>query len=111
MRVCEEMGRLIQERWGKYNHDEEAFPELAARVLREMAPYKGFDSMTPIEWLFSTRDFPRQLTARSDFGQPPITVFSDHRLVIDLYYWLDGTTDIHQHGFSGAFQVVWSVPP
>ncbi|WP_158617561.1 hypothetical protein [Corallococcus sp. CA049B] len=49
MRVCEEMGRLIQERWVKYNHDEEAFPELAARVLREMAPYKGFDSMAPIE--------------------------------------------------------------
>ncbi|QAT84714.1 hypothetical protein EJ065_3147 [Corallococcus coralloides] len=106
MRVYEEMGRLIQERWVKYNHDEEAFPELAARVLQEMAPYKGFDPMAPIEWLFSTRDFPRQLTARSDFGQPPITVFSDHRLVIDLYYWLDGTTDIHQHGFSGAFQVV-----
>src|SRR4030095_10603662 len=24
---------------------------------------------------------------------------------IDIYYWLDGTTTIHQHGFSGAFQV------
>jgi hypothetical protein len=28
------------------------------------------------------------------------------RFYIDVYYWLDGTTEIHQHAFSGAFQVL-----
>jgi len=25
---------------------------------------------------------------------------------VDIYFWLDGTTTIHQHGFAGAFQVL-----
>src|SRR5207247_11468909 len=25
---------------------------------------------------------------------------------IDIYFWLDGTTDKHQHAFAGAFQVL-----
>src|SRR6185436_4010545 len=35
-----------------------------------------------------------------------ITLFTGSRFYIDIYYWLDGTTSIHQHSFTGAFQVL-----
>ncbi|RKH77648.1 hypothetical protein D7Y21_36985 [Corallococcus sp. AB045] len=106
MRIFQDMGRLLQERWLKVQHSEEAFPDIAAEVLRELAPHQEFKTLEPLEWLYGTRDFPKQLTTRPGFGQPALTVFSDSRLLIDLYYWVDGTTDIHQHGFCGAFQVL-----
>ncbi|RKI15665.1 hypothetical protein D7Y15_13365 [Corallococcus sp. AB030] len=106
MRSFQDMGRLLQERWLKVQHSEEAFPDIAAEVLRELAPHQAFKTLEPLEWLYGTRDFPKQLTTRPGFGQPALTVFSDARLLIDLYYWVDGTTDIHQHGFCGAFQVL-----
>ena len=40
------------------------------------------------------------------FGNPPITTYVGPRFFIDVYYWLDGTTTIHQHSFSGAFEVL-----
>src|SRR6185312_13331463 len=49
---------------------------------------------------------PPQQDRNAKFGNPPITVFVGSRFYIDVYYWLDGTTAVHQHGFSGAFQVL-----
>jgi len=40
------------------------------------------------------------------FGDPPITLYNSPRFHVDVYFWLEGTTAIHQHGFCGAFQVL-----
>ncbi len=42
----------------------------------------------------------------SGFGQPELVVYDDPRFYIQILFWLDGTTDIHQHMFSGAFHVL-----
>ena len=42
----------------------------------------------------------------SKFGQPAITVFRCEAFYIDVLFWVDGTTAIHQHRFSGAFHVM-----
>jgi hypothetical protein len=42
----------------------------------------------------------------ANFGNPPITLYSGPRFHIDVYFWLDGTTSVHQHAFCGAFQVL-----
>jgi hypothetical protein len=51
-------------------------------------------------------DLPQQVDLEARFGNPPITLFAGTRFYIDVYFWLDGTTEIHQHAFSGAFQVL-----
>ena len=48
----------------------------------------------------------RQQDVEGNFSNLPITMFSSTRFYIDVYFWLDGTTTIHQHGFAGAFQVL-----
>jgi len=35
-----------------------------------------------------------------------LVVYDDPRFYIQVLFWLDGTTDIHQHTFSGAFHVM-----
>src|SRR5256885_198968 len=40
------------------------------------------------------------------FRQPELVVYDDPRFYIQLLFWLEGTTDIHQHKFSGAFHVL-----
>src|SRR5262249_38085080 len=40
------------------------------------------------------------------FGQPPVTLYRARDFYISALYWLEGTTDIHEHGFSGAFRVL-----
>jgi hypothetical protein len=42
----------------------------------------------------------------SGFGQPELVAFNHERFYIQVLFWLDGTTDIHQHEFSGAFHVM-----
>jgi len=46
------------------------------------------------------------LQTSSGFGQPELVVFEDPRFYIQVLFWLDGTTQIHQHEFSGAFHVL-----
>jgi hypothetical protein len=42
----------------------------------------------------------------SGFGQPELVAYHHSRFYIQLLFWMDGTTDIHQHEFSGAFHVM-----
>ena len=42
----------------------------------------------------------------SGFGQPELIVHDNPKFYIQALFWMDGTTDIHQHGFSGAFHVM-----
>jgi hypothetical protein len=51
-------------------------------------------------------ELPRQRDLHANFGDPPVTVFSAPRFHIDVYFWFNGTTSIHQHSFCGAFQVM-----
>jgi hypothetical protein len=101
-----ELGALIEQRWRDKNYAEAAFADIAANALEEMPPHQQVDAWEIIRWLHATPQLPRQMDAGASFGDPPITLFAGSRFHIDIYFWLDGTTSIHQHGFSGAFQLL-----
>jgi hypothetical protein len=103
MQPFAELGALVEARWRNENYNEEAFPEIAAQALSERAPV---DPWEIIRWSHETPDLPEQMDLVGKFGNPPITVYVGPRFYVDVYYWLDGTTTIHQHAFSGAFQVL-----
>src|SRR5262249_42515752 len=75
-------------------------------ALMEADPGKWVDPWDIIRWVNATSQLPAQQDVVASFGNPPITLFSGPRFYIDVYYWVDGTTSIHQHGFCGAFQVL-----
>lgn len=99
-----ELGRSVYSRWKKQNFSLLDFPKIAAKALEEMPPSRHVDATDLISDFLLNDEQPFQTT--SGFGQPEIIVFDHPRFYIQLLFWLDGTTDIHQHSFSGAFHVM-----
>jgi hypothetical protein len=106
MQFFEDLGSSIERRWRHQNYDETVFPALAAEALAETPPNKHISPWEIIRWLYTTARIPNQQDISGAFGNPPITLYSGPRFLIDVYFWLDGTTNVHQHGFSGAFHVL-----
>ncbi len=100
------LGSLVEERWKANNYDEDSFPEIASQALVEKDPSKHVDPWDIIRWCHTTHEWPSQQDVDGKFGNPPLTLFAGPRFHIDVYFWVDGTTSIHQHGFSGAFQIL-----
>ncbi|HMG36205.1 MAG TPA: hypothetical protein VKM94_19870 [Blastocatellia bacterium] len=106
MQFFQKLGALIEQRWRDKNYDEDAFPQIAADALAEADACASVDPVEILEWVHHTPSLPVQHDIESRFGNPPVTLYSGPRFYIDAYYWLDGTTAVHQHAFSGAFQVL-----
>ncbi len=106
MEQFQKLGELIEMRWKKENYSEVLFPQIAEEALLEDDLPSRVDPWDIIRWVQSGATLPDQKDTEGRFGNPPITLFSGSRFYIDVYYWLDGTTSIHQHSFCGAFQVL-----
>jgi hypothetical protein len=106
MEDFQKLGALVESRWKAENYSEQRFPEIAAQALSESDLPAHVDPWEIIRWVHTAGSLPQQYDVEGRFGNPPITLFSGPRFYIDVYYWLDGTTSIHQHSFTGAFQVL-----
>lgn len=101
-----ELGPLVETRWRKSDYSEALFPEIAAQALTEAALHSRVDPWQVIRWLETVTQLPRQVDIEGNFGNPPITLYDGSRFHISVYFWVNGTTTIHQHAFAGAFQVL-----
>lgn len=99
-----ELGRTVLARWKERNFSLAAFPEIAVSALEERPPAEHVDVAALIREFLLNDEQPFQTT--SGFGQPELVVYDDPRFYIQILFWLEGTTDIHQHMFSGAFHVL-----
>jgi hypothetical protein len=99
-----ELGRTVLERWKRENFSLEKFSGIARAALEHRPPAKHVDlSKLMRDFLFDDEQPPQ---TASEFGEPEIVAYSHARFYIQLLFWLDGTTAIHQHEFSGAFHVM-----
>ena len=101
----QELGRTVLERWKRENFSLAKFPEVARAALDERPPAKKVKLAALMRDFLLAEEQPLQTD--SDFGEPEIVVYSHPRFYIQLLFWLDGTTAIHQHEFSGAFHVMY----
>jgi hypothetical protein len=106
MKVFEELGAAIEKLWRDANYDEEVFPVLAEKALQEADLPKKVSAWEVIEWTLGETNLPEQKDLPGNFGDPPITIYNAPRFHVDVYFWLEGTTSVHQHAFCGAFQVL-----
>ena len=99
-----ELGRRVLERWKRENFSLTKFPEIARVAIEEQSPAEQVDLPALIREFLLNDEQPLQ--SQSGFGQPEIIAFEHPRFYIQLLFWMDGTTDIHQHEFSGVFHVM-----
>ncbi|MDH3493191.1 MAG: hypothetical protein OEM82_06540 [Acidobacteriota bacterium] len=105
MKVFRNAGEELEKRWLAAGYDEAVFPELAAEILESARIHESTTAWELMEWGMTQTELPLQQNLSTSFGDPPITLFNGSRFHIDVYYWIEGTTAIHQHSFCGAFQV------
>lgn len=101
----DQLGRALDADWSALNYDHSRFPELAVRHLSAAGLHRELRPADILAWALRG-DLPEQFDKGSIFGQPPITMFRSRRFIIDALFWLDGTTNIHDHAFAGGFQVL-----
>ena len=106
MKVFRELGQRIECSWRATNYAEPAFPDIAQQALADANLPENVSPWDVVRWLGRESQLPRQSDIEARFGNPPITLYSGPRFFIDIYFWVDGTTEIHQHSFAGAFQVL-----
>jgi hypothetical protein len=96
----------IRDRWHARNYDDDVFPEIACQALAEEPPDEHVTPKDVWESVLRSPAMTLQEDIEGRFGQPPICVGWNERFMIQALFWLDGTTSIHQHSFSGAFHVL-----
>jgi hypothetical protein len=104
--LFDRLGSTIESQWRTRNFSDEAFPEICAALLTEFDLPSALNPWDVVDLALSATCLPMQRDLPGRFGEPPITVWNSHRFHVDVYFWLNGTTSIHQHGFAGAFQVL-----
>lgn len=98
------LGRTVAARWKAANFSLAAFPQIAQSALEEQPPSEHVDLNALVRAFLLEDEQPFQTD--SNFGQPELVVYDDPRFYIQILFWLEGTTEIHQHMFSGAFHVM-----
>jgi len=104
MTFFKELGDTILHRWKEKDFSLQQFPRIAKTALEENPPATRVDLSAFMRDFLLREDHPFQTD--SPFGEPEIVVYNHPRFYIQLLFWLDGTTAIHQHAFSGAFHVM-----
>ena len=100
----EELGTKITSEWDKYDHRDDNFEAIATSLLDESRLLHRVTPEEVIDWLMRSEKLPKQ--DAYEFGQPPIVAFEAEKFFIQVLFWLDSSTSIHEHGFSGAFGVL-----
>lgn len=82
-----------------------AFPQIATSVLQEV-PRPAIDVVAMTDWAAGRRTLPKQVNFSSGFGEPPLVVYETPEFYLEVLFWFPSRTEIHGHGFTGAFQVL-----
>lgn len=98
------LGDDVLREWKSANFSLEKFPSIAQTLVDARPPQKHVKLARLIREFLTNDDQPLQ--SQSGFGQPEIIAYDHPRFYIQLLFWMDGTTDIHQHEFSGVFHVL-----
>jgi len=92
--------------WKEYQCDEAAFSDIALRMLTEEPPADHVSFVDVAKFGLFTNPLPFQTDIESVFGQPPLTVHWQPEFRIEVLFWTGTVIGIHQHAFSGAFQLL-----
>lgn len=104
MEIFTAMGEEVARRWDAAHGEEQAFAAIAEQVLGEQAPHTRASIDEVFDWVLFAPSPPRQ--QHRLFGQPPLNLYVGSGFYIEANVWLDGSTSIHEHRFSGAFTML-----
>jgi hypothetical protein len=102
----EVLGSLVDQRWDARGRTPASLAEVGRAALAELAPPDSIDAASVLRRLARNDALPKQRSSRDPFGQPPTVLYLRDDLEIQALTWIQGSTEIHQHGFDGAFRLL-----
>lgn len=105
MEIFQKLGAEVETLWRQKNYNEDLLPEIAAKALTEFDIPSKMSPWEIVTWLMNQTELPGQQDLMGRFSDVPVTIARFPRFHIDVYFWYNSTTAVHQHGFCGAFQV------
>jgi hypothetical protein len=106
LQVANQIGQELEARRQAARGDHRSFADLAVEVLEEFCPATQLTADDIIRSVFTDGVLPRQEDPDAKFGDMAVTLFNGREFNIVVIFWLDSATAVHQHGVSGAFQVL-----
>lgn len=103
LNAIDRLAELTETSWAEANYDEQAFPEIAATALEQVAAHRSLSSAQLVGAVLA-RDGRRSLRTHS--AANVVTLYSSPRFDILAHLWVDGLATPHQHGWAGAYQVI-----
>ena len=97
------LGDAIERDWYRVSYDERRLAEIATAHLSATPAHAA---CSPRQLLHELSSHRAVVSQQQNFGQPPVTVYRAPRFYIELLFWQESTTAIHQHGFCGAFTLL-----
>lgn len=106
MEFFERLGKRVHAEWKARNFDDRVFHEVAEAALKAMRPSEHVTPNEIVEWVHDAAELPPQGDLKNPFGNPPLVAYRGQRFYIEVLFWIDSTTCVHQHSFAGAFHVL-----
>jgi hypothetical protein len=100
-----DLGNAVGERWSARGHDKHAFADVAFELLEERPAHSHVVPLDLLETVVRTPGYENRGSSDT-FGQPAVPVFLHARFHIEILYWFHAAPGIHEHNFTGAFQVL-----
>jgi len=106
LKYFQDLGERIEKAWHRADFDVASFPSICCEALEASPVHRAVSTEDILRWALSSRRLPEQHDPEAKFGEPPITLHLGHGFFIAVNLWLTSTPAIHNHSFSGAFQVL-----
>jgi len=102
-----QLGDLVDQRWTAQGRQGPQLVGTATAALTDLPTPGALNPQVVLNLLTAGADLPKQRASSDVFGQPPTVMYRSENFEIQAITWMEGTTSTHQHGFDGAFRVVW----
>jgi hypothetical protein len=106
MEFFNRLGDGLLESWRAHNFDEQVFPDLAVAATSALRPSDHVTLEDVVDAVHDARRLVPQGDLTNLFGSPPVRIYDCERFFIEVLFWVDATTGVHQHRFCGAFHVL-----
>jgi len=103
--IFEHLGMEAIKRWESFSYDEKMLPQIGTELLQKFELHKNVD-FTCLLYDFIGRQNLDAMQDFTPFSDCQLTLFKHSRLFIEVLHWVSGTTSIHNHSFTGCFQIV-----
>ncbi|MBI4242791.1 MAG: hypothetical protein HY606_01770 [Planctomycetes bacterium] len=95
--------KQVNELWKKEDYSIGLFGKIAYDVLKKSELHKEKLIENVLKKTAQAKLLPPQLSMERNFGYPPITLYAGDKFIIDIYFWVDPHTAVHNHSFTGAW--------